>query len=126
MDTYILSFFPWHFNLANDNYLLPHTCFSLDPFPNVNIFVLQSLHQAVSKYVIVFLNIFVQVLWVESGWKPVPLVNIIEGNGVKRAYQRAMLCLHPDKLQQKGASSHQKYTAEKVFDILQVIKHYLV
>lgn len=59
------------------------------------------------------------VLWVESGWKPVPLVNIIEGNGVKRAYQRAMLCLHPDKLQQKGASPHQKYTAEKVFDILQ-------
>ncbi|XP_074370010.1 J domain-containing protein required for chloroplast accumulation response 1-like isoform X1 [Apium graveolens] len=59
------------------------------------------------------------VLWAESGWKPVPLVNIIEGNGVKRAYQRAMLCLHPDKLQQKGASPHQKYTAEKVFDILQ-------
>ncbi|XP_017246951.1 J domain-containing protein required for chloroplast accumulation response 1-like isoform X3 [Daucus carota subsp. sativus] len=59
------------------------------------------------------------VLWAESGWKPVPLVNIIEGNGVKRAYQRAMLCLHPDKLQQKGATPHQKYTAEKVFDILQ-------
>ncbi|KAK7283346.1 hypothetical protein RIF29_12795 [Crotalaria pallida] len=59
------------------------------------------------------------VLWQGSGWKPVPLVDIIEGNGVKRAYQRALLCLHPDKLQQKGASSHQKYTAEKVFDILQ-------
>lgn len=61
-----------------------------------------------------------QVLWAESGWKPVPLVDIVEGNAVKRAYQRALLCLHPDKLQQKGAASHQKYIAEKVFDILQV------
>ncbi|XP_048331938.2 J domain-containing protein required for chloroplast accumulation response 1 isoform X1 [Ziziphus jujuba] len=60
-----------------------------------------------------------QVLWAESGWKPVPLVDIIEGNSVKRAYQRALLCLHPDKLQQKGAASHQKYMAEKVFDCLQ-------
>ncbi|KAG5065218.1 hypothetical protein AAZX31_04G033000 [Glycine max] len=59
------------------------------------------------------------VLWPECGWKPVPLVDIIEGNAVKRSYQRALLCLHPDKLQQKGASSDQKYIAEKVFDILQ-------
>uniref|UniRef100_A0A5B6ZT62 J domain-containing protein required for chloroplast accumulation response 1 n=1 Tax=Davidia involucrata TaxID=16924 RepID=A0A5B6ZT62_DAVIN len=59
------------------------------------------------------------VLWPESGWKPVPLVDIIEGSAVKRAYQKALLYLHPDKLQQKGAASHQKYIAEKVFDILQ-------
>ncbi|KAM0886431.1 hypothetical protein ACQ4PT_029682 [Festuca glaucescens] len=59
------------------------------------------------------------VLWPESGWKPVPLVNIIEGAGVKKAYQKALLCLHPDKLQQRGAAVHQKYIAEKVFDILQ-------
>ncbi|KAM0937706.1 putative Chaperone J-domain superfamily [Dioscorea sansibarensis] len=59
------------------------------------------------------------VLWRESGWKPVPLVDIIEGNAVKRAYQKALLCLHPDKLQQKCAAAHQKYIAEKVFDILQ-------
>jgi hypothetical protein len=39
---------------------------------------------------------------------------------VKKAYQRALLCLHPDKLQQRGADMHQKYIAEKVFDILQV------
>nr|KYP64571.1 UBA domain-containing protein 7 [Cajanus cajan] len=61
----------------------------------------------------------IKVLWPECGWKPVPLVDIIEGNAVKRAYQRALLCLHPDKLQQKGASSDKKYIAEKVFDILQ-------
>ncbi|XAR61790.1 hypothetical protein NMG60_11016308 [Bertholletia excelsa] len=59
------------------------------------------------------------VLWTGSGWKPVPLVDIIEGTAVKKAYQKALLCLHPDKLQQKGAASHQKYIAERVFDILQ-------
>uniref|UniRef100_A0A2P2KMA0 J domain-containing protein required for chloroplast accumulation response 1 n=1 Tax=Rhizophora mucronata TaxID=61149 RepID=A0A2P2KMA0_RHIMU len=60
------------------------------------------------------------VLWSESGWKPVPLADLIEGNAVKRSYQKALLCLHPDKLQQKGVTSHEKYMAEKVFDILQV------
>ncbi|XP_065848110.1 J domain-containing protein required for chloroplast accumulation response 1 [Euphorbia lathyris] len=59
------------------------------------------------------------VLWSESGWKPVPLVDIIEGNAVKRSYQKALLSLHPDKLQQKGATSNQKYIAEQVFEILQ-------
>ncbi|KAL4584350.1 hypothetical protein LXL04_008949 [Taraxacum kok-saghyz] len=59
------------------------------------------------------------VLWADSGWKPVKLVDIIEANAVKKAYNRAMLCLHPDKLQQKGADSNKKYMAEKVFDILQ-------
>ncbi|CAI9116693.1 OLC1v1017910C1 [Oldenlandia corymbosa var. corymbosa] len=59
------------------------------------------------------------VLWPQSGWKPVPLVDLIEASAVKRAYQRALLCLHPDKLQQKGAASDQKYIAQQVFDILQ-------
>lgn len=59
------------------------------------------------------------VLWPESGWKPVPLVDIIEGPSVKKAYQKALLRLHPDKLQQKGATKYQKYTAEKIFDIMQ-------
>uniref|UniRef100_A0A251RYB6 Putative dnaJ domain-containing protein n=1 Tax=Helianthus annuus TaxID=4232 RepID=A0A251RYB6_HELAN len=59
------------------------------------------------------------VLWAESGWKPVALVDIIEANALKKSYNRAMLCLHPDKLQQKGIDSHKKYIAEKVLDILQ-------
>lgn len=61
-----------------------------------------------------------QVLWEGSGWKPVALVDIIETSSVKRNYQKALLQLHPDKLQQRGASAEQKYTAEKVFSILQV------
>ncbi|XP_063949294.1 J domain-containing protein required for chloroplast accumulation response 1 isoform X2 [Daucus carota subsp. sativus] len=60
------------------------------------------------------------ILWAESGWKPVSLVDIIELNAVKKSYQKVLLCLHPDKLQQKGADPHQRYIAEKVFDILQV------
>ncbi|GKV04809.1 hypothetical protein SLEP1_g16916 [Rubroshorea leprosula] len=61
------------------------------------------------------------VLWTDSGWKPMPLMDIIEENAVKRSYQKALLCLHPDKLQQKGANLQQNYIAAKVFDILQVI-----
>ncbi|KAM0060762.1 putative Chaperone J-domain superfamily [Helianthus debilis subsp. tardiflorus] len=60
------------------------------------------------------------VLWAESGWKPVALVDVIEANALKKSYNRAMLCLHPDKLQQKGIDSHKKYIAEKVLDILHV------
>ncbi|EOA33700.1 hypothetical protein CARUB_v10019884mg [Capsella rubella] len=59
------------------------------------------------------------ILWSGSGWRPVPLMNMIEGNAVRKSYQRALLILHPDKLQQKGASANQKYMAEKVFELLQ-------
>lgn len=59
------------------------------------------------------------VLWPGIGWRPIPLVDLIEVNAVKRAYQKALLLIHPDKLQQNDATSHHKYTAEKVFDILQ-------
>lgn len=48
-------------------------------------------------------------------------MDLIEGNAVRKSYQRALLILHPDKLQQKGASDNQKYTADKVFELLQVL-----
>ncbi|XP_047950945.1 auxilin-related protein 1-like isoform X2 [Salvia hispanica] len=59
------------------------------------------------------------ILWPNSGWSPVPLANIIEATQVKKTYQRAQLCLHPDKLQQRGATPQQKYIADKAFSILQ-------
>ncbi|KAK7255179.1 hypothetical protein RIF29_28583 [Crotalaria pallida] len=34
------------------------------------------------------------------------------------AYSKVTLCIHPDKVQQKGATLQQKYIAEKVFDLL--------
>ncbi|KAL9254254.1 Auxilin-related protein [Drosera capensis] len=57
-------------------------------------------------------------LWPESGWQPVSLTDLITGASVKKIYRKANLCIHPDKVQQKGATLQQKYVAEKVFDIL--------
>ncbi|KAL6332898.1 hypothetical protein AAG906_019410 [Vitis piasezkii] len=48
------------------------------------------------------------VLWPECGWQPVSLTNLIT----------ATLCIHPDKVQQKGANLQQKYIAEKVLTSL--------
>lgn len=59
-------------------------------------------------------------LWPECGWQPVSLTDIITSTSVKKVYRKATLSIHPDKVQQKGASLKQKYTAEKVFDILKV------
>ncbi|EPS58437.1 hypothetical protein M569_16378, partial [Genlisea aurea] len=66
-----------------------------------------------------FFFFFFQILWPNSGWLAIPLSNLIEMAKVKKAYQRARLCLHPDKLQQRGATPPQKYLAEKAFSILQ-------
>ncbi|KAH7524112.1 hypothetical protein FEM48_Zijuj06G0084400 [Ziziphus jujuba var. spinosa] len=58
------------------------------------------------------------ILGPDSGWQPVPLTDIITSIAVKKAYRKATLFVHPDKMQQRGASIQQKYTCEKVFDLL--------
>ncbi|CAI0395709.1 unnamed protein product [Linum tenue] len=58
------------------------------------------------------------VLWNGCGWEPVSLTDLITSSSVKKVYRKATLCVHPDKVQQKGATLEQKYIAEKVFDIL--------
>ncbi|KAI3785576.1 hypothetical protein L1987_44698 [Smallanthus sonchifolius] len=58
------------------------------------------------------------ILGAESGWQPVSLTEIITTSAVKKAYRKATLCVHPDKLQQRGANIQQKYVCEKVFDLL--------
>ncbi|GAA0140441.1 membrane traffic protein [Lithospermum erythrorhizon] len=58
------------------------------------------------------------VLWPECGWQPVSLTDMITSVSVKKVYHKATLCVHPDKVQQKGATIQQKYIAEKVFDLL--------
>uniref|UniRef100_A0A0E0JLI2 J domain-containing protein n=1 Tax=Oryza punctata TaxID=4537 RepID=A0A0E0JLI2_ORYPU len=63
------------------------------------------------------------ILGSDSGWQSVPLTDLITATAVKKAYRRATLCVHPDKLQQRGATIRQKYICEKVFDLLKV--HYL-
>jgi len=59
-------------------------------------------------------------LWPECGWQPVSLTDLITAAAVKKVYRKATLCIHPDKVQQKGATLQQKYIAEKVFDLLKV------
>ncbi|KAJ6333301.1 hypothetical protein OIU77_009211 [Salix suchowensis] len=59
------------------------------------------------------------ILWANSGWYALALTSLMESSQVKKAYQKARLCLHPDKLQQRGSTLAQKYVAEKVFSILQ-------
>nr|XP_018684592.1 PREDICTED: auxilin-like protein 1 isoform X2 [Musa acuminata subsp. malaccensis] len=58
------------------------------------------------------------ILGPESGWQPISLTDVITAAAVKKAYRKATLCVHPDKLQQRGASIQQKYICEKVFDLL--------
>jgi hypothetical protein len=58
------------------------------------------------------------VLWPECGWQSVSLTDMITAPSVKKVYRKATLCIHPDKVQQKGATLQQKYVAEKVFDLL--------
>ncbi|KAK7321767.1 hypothetical protein VNO77_32689 [Canavalia gladiata] len=58
------------------------------------------------------------ILGPDSGWQPIPLTDIVTTTAVKKAYRKATLFVHPDKLQQRGASIQQKYTCEKVFDLL--------
>ncbi|XP_011025828.1 PREDICTED: auxilin-like protein 1 isoform X2 [Populus euphratica] len=58
------------------------------------------------------------ILGSDSGWQPIPLTEVITSAAVKKAYRKATLCVHPDKLQQRGASIQQKYICEKVFDLL--------
>jgi hypothetical protein len=61
-----------------------------------------------------------QILWADSGWKPVSFADLSTPSALKKAYQKAVLCVHPDKVQQRGATIVQKYIAEKVFDLLKV------
>ncbi|TVU20938.1 hypothetical protein EJB05_30544, partial [Eragrostis curvula] len=60
------------------------------------------------------------ILWPECGWRPISLTDLITAASVKKEYRKATLCIHPDKVQQKGANLQQKYIAEKVFDLLKV------
>ncbi|KAF5736021.1 Chaperone DnaJ-domain superfamily protein putative isoform 1 [Tripterygium wilfordii] len=58
------------------------------------------------------------ILGPDMGWQSIPLTEVITSAAVKKAYRKATLCVHPDKLQQRGASIQQKYICEKVFDLL--------
>ncbi|XP_074286224.1 uncharacterized protein LOC141611550 [Silene latifolia] len=58
------------------------------------------------------------ILGPESGWQAVSLTDLMAATAVRKAYKKATLCVHPDKLQQRGATIQQKYICERVFDLL--------
>ncbi|XP_010681803.2 auxilin-like protein 1 [Beta vulgaris subsp. vulgaris] len=58
------------------------------------------------------------ILGPDSGWEPISLNDLVAATAVRKAYKKATLCVHPDKLQQRGATIQQKYICEKVFDLL--------
>lgn len=91
----------------------------LSAHPNNNMMLLRVTSTFIFHYDVNFSHfIFHQVLWPECGWQPVSLTDLIMGASVKKVYRKATLCIHPDKVQQKGANLQQKYIAEKVFDLL--------
>ncbi|KAF7812157.1 auxilin-related protein 1 [Senna tora] len=55
------------------------------------------------------IHAFFVVLWAECGWQPVSLTDMITSALVKKVYRKATLCIHPDKVQQKGASLEQSH-----------------
>ncbi|KAK8939845.1 Auxilin-related protein 1 [Platanthera guangdongensis] len=54
----------------------------------------------------------------DSGWQPIPMTEVITAAAARKAYRKATLYVHPDKLQQRGAIIQHKYICEKVFDLL--------
>lgn len=85
----------------------------------LNSFMNHRDHQSLTIIVVWFLD-DLQILGAESGWKPIPLTDLVSSASVRKAYRKATLYVHPDKLQQRGASTQQKYICEKVFDLLKV------
>jgi hypothetical protein len=58
------------------------------------------------------------VLWEGSGWKKPAMTDLVEPQRVKRAYMKANLVVHPDKVKQKGGTVEQIVIADIVFDTL--------
>lgn len=58
------------------------------------------------------------VLWEGSGWTKPGMADLVEKGRVKRAYMRANLIVHPDKVAQKGGTLEQVVIADMAFDAL--------
>eukprot|EP00026_Physarum_polycephalum_P003421 Phypoly_transcript_03432.p1 GENE.Phypoly_transcript_03432~~Phypoly_transcript_03432.p1 ORF type:complete len:688 (+),score=155.49 Phypoly_transcript_03432:186-2249(+) len=59
-----------------------------------------------------------EVIWVDSGWDALSLADLVTTAQVKKAYHRANLIVHPDKVQ-NGTTEHQ-LIAQRIFEALRV------
>ncbi|CAN0905896.1 Auxilin-like protein 1 [Linum grandiflorum] len=66
----------------------------------------------------VLLSTLHYILGPDSGWQAIPRTDLNSATAVRKAYKKATLFVHPDKLQQRGASIRHKYVCEKVFELL--------
>ncbi|CAN0872485.1 Auxilin-like protein 1 [Linum grandiflorum] len=66
----------------------------------------------------VLLSTLHYILGPDSGWQAIARADLNSATAVRKAYKKATLFVHPDKLQQRGASIRQKYVCEKVFELL--------
>ena len=76
-----------------------------------------SLKDGQRKGIRTLLSSLQTVLWPNSGWKPVGLADLIDLNAIKKVQRKAMLVVHPDKLQDDASVEH-KVIAEHCFDAL--------
>lgn len=58
------------------------------------------------------------VLWEDSNWAQLTVGDVLETNQVKKAYRKANLIVHPDKVRQKNGTEEQTAIADMVFDVL--------
>ena len=58
------------------------------------------------------------VLWEGSGVKTPGLMDVVEAAGVKKAYRKVIIKIHPDKVIARGGTPEQKYIASFVYDVL--------
>jgi len=69
------------------------------------------------KDIKVLLSTMHTVMWPDSGWKELPLSELVSGGAaVKKHYRRAILVVHPDK--QKDANPEQQVRADRAFQAL--------
>eukprot|EP01006_Ploeotia_vitrea_P031524 TRINITY_DN63864_c0_g1_i3.p1 TRINITY_DN63864_c0_g1~~TRINITY_DN63864_c0_g1_i3.p1 ORF type:complete len:449 (-),score=280.19 TRINITY_DN63864_c0_g1_i3:386-1732(-) len=56
------------------------------------------------------------VLWDGARWTPITVADVVDFNSVKKRYRRALMIVHPDKVQ--GGTAEQQAIAETVFQTL--------
>eukprot|EP00775_Hariotina_reticulata_P010949 gene10949-11103_t len=58
------------------------------------------------------------VLWEDSGWKPIGMADLLERAQVRKAWMKANLLVHPDKVRQRNGGDEQVAIADMIFDAL--------
>ncbi|KAF6244110.1 DnaJ domain-containing protein [Scenedesmus sp. NREL 46B-D3] len=58
------------------------------------------------------------VLWEGSGWKPIGMGDLLEPAQVRKAWMKANLLVHPDKVRQRNGGDEQVAIADMIFDAL--------